>query len=105
MDITELGKHIKTRRKELGISAETLAERCELTPDFIRMIERGTRLPSLQSYYGICAALNVSPWSLPRGEPRDIRESINKTLDLMMVRDVELAYSLVSAIHEKKRKE
>ena len=60
IDYTALGKRIRTSRKAKKISQEQLAEICALSAAHIGHIERGTRIPSLDTIFRISQALDVS---------------------------------------------
>ena len=47
-------------RKELGVSHQTLADRCKLHRSAISLIERKKRIPSLLSILRIYKALGIS---------------------------------------------
>jgi transcriptional regulator with XRE-family HTH domain len=60
MDNKSIGKRIQQCRESIGISQEKLAERVELSPNFISTIERGVKVPSLENFVKIANALNIS---------------------------------------------
>ena len=67
MDISEiLGANIRARRKELSISQEGLALRCEIDRSYMGQIERGSANPSLAVMYAIASALAVTMSELLR---------------------------------------
>lgn len=55
-----LAKAIRGRRKQLGLSQESLAEACGFDRTYISMLERGTRNPSLQNLFKIASGLKTS---------------------------------------------
>lgn len=57
----ELGKKIKEIRKSKKLTQAELAWRTGLTPNFIGLIERGKKRPSLETLIKIGKALEVSP--------------------------------------------
>ena len=61
-----LGLNIRTRRKELAISQEELARRCNIDRSYMGQIERGTANPSLAVIDAIAFALMVSVSELLR---------------------------------------
>lgn len=61
-----LGLNIRTRRKELAISQEDLARRCNMDRSYLGQIERGTANPSLAVIDAIAYALMVSTSELLR---------------------------------------
>ena len=61
MDKKLLGKRINTARKERGWTSERLSEACNINATYLRQIEAGTKVPSLQVFVLLCEALRVSP--------------------------------------------
>ena len=60
LDYVALGVRIRKARKEKQVTQERLGEICELSTAHIGHIERGTRIPSLDTLFRIAQALNVS---------------------------------------------
>lgn len=63
----EFGARVRARRNELGLSQESLAERCELHWTYIGQVERGQRNISLHNILKIAAALELDPGRLVEG--------------------------------------
>lgn len=59
-DYSALGERIRKARKNLGLTQEELAEKCDLSTAHIGHIERGTRALSIESLIIISKTLNVS---------------------------------------------
>jgi transcriptional regulator with XRE-family HTH domain len=55
------GKRLNAVRKEAQVSSNALSDKCEVEPNYIRMIECGTRTPSMSVFIKICNALSISP--------------------------------------------
>ena len=55
-----LGKRIRAQRKNLGLTIEELAEKCNKSESFIGNIERGDDIPSLATLLIIANALSVN---------------------------------------------
>ena len=55
-----IGQRIRQVRQEKHITQEKLGELCALSTAHIGHIERGTRIPSLQTVFHIASALGVS---------------------------------------------
>ena len=72
MDLRYIGRNIRFYRTEQRASQEKLAERTGLSPNYIGMIERGEKIPSVKSLLKISAELGVMPgvlltdWDLAR---------------------------------------
>ncbi|SHE54202.1 Helix-turn-helix domain-containing protein [Tissierella praeacuta DSM 18095] len=60
MDLSNIGKRIQNRREELGMKQEELAERVSLSPNYMSAIERGVKIPRLETFIRIANALEVS---------------------------------------------
>ena len=61
MDLRYIGRNIRFYRTEQRASQEKLAERTGLSPNYIGMIERGEKIPSVKSLLKISAELGVMP--------------------------------------------
>ena len=51
---------VKQLRKQAGLRQEDLAEKTDLTTNYIGMIERGEKIPSLETFINILNSLGVS---------------------------------------------
>ena len=60
LDYKALGARIRKVRKDKNITQEQLGEICALSAAHIGHIERGTRIPSLETVFRISSALSVS---------------------------------------------
>lgn len=58
--LKEVGKRIMERRKALGLTQEALAEKSEVTTQFVSYAESGKRAMRPENLMKIAAALNVS---------------------------------------------
>jgi transcriptional regulator with XRE-family HTH domain len=59
-----LGKAVKARRAELGLSQEALANETGLNQNWISHIENGRRNPSLRSLHRLAIGLSLKPAAL-----------------------------------------
>ncbi len=59
-----VGKRIRSLRRASGWTLEVLAERSGLHPNFLGLVERGTKNPSLDTIVLVARGLNVEPQSL-----------------------------------------
>jgi len=55
-----VGKNIRKYRMAQHLRQEDLAEKAELSANFIGMVERGEKMPSLETFVAIADALDVS---------------------------------------------
>ena len=60
----KIRENIKTYRLTQNLSQERLGEIVGVSPDYISLIERGKRLPSLKRLFLIAQALKVEPFKL-----------------------------------------
>jgi transcriptional regulator with XRE-family HTH domain len=61
-DATEvLGNRVRSRRNELGLSQEALADRAQIHWTFLGQVERGQRNLNLHNLLKIAKALDVNP--------------------------------------------
>jgi transcriptional regulator with XRE-family HTH domain len=60
INYTRLGEKIRAAREHKGLTQEQLAEICQLSTAHIGHIERGTRIPSLDTVYRVSTSLGVS---------------------------------------------
>ena len=83
---------------------EGLAEGAELSPDFVRKVERGLHAPNLGGFLRICGALGVTPSTVLRaagldgGDPDPIVARIAGTLSGRHPRAREFALRVVELI-------
>ena len=66
--LSEVGRRITERRKRLGWTQEELAERGDLTPQFVSYAESGKRAMRPENLMKIAAALGVSADYLLTGQ-------------------------------------
>ena len=59
LDYQGMGARIRTARERKGLSQEKLSEECSLSPSHIGHVERGSRVPSLETMFAISCALDV----------------------------------------------
>lgn len=67
MDWNEVGRRIRTKRKEKKLRQEDLAEMVSLSTSYIGMIERGEKIPSLETFVYLANALDTSTDDLLSG--------------------------------------
>ncbi len=64
VDYKDLGKRVRSLRREQNLTQEELAERVNLSASFMGHIERGSRIASLDTLVALCNELKVSPHEL-----------------------------------------
>lgn len=60
MKLDTIGKNIRKFREIKKLRQEDLAEKTDLTTNYIGMIERGEKIPSLEAFINILNSLGVS---------------------------------------------
>ncbi|MBO5164186.1 MAG: helix-turn-helix transcriptional regulator [Ruminococcus sp.] len=60
MNMKTIGKNIRKYRLEINMKQEKLAELTNLSPNYIGMLERADKIPSLTTLINIANALNVT---------------------------------------------
>jgi len=60
LDYQALGNRIRKTRESMGLTQEALAELCSLSAAHVGHIERGTRIPSLDTLHTISRKLGTS---------------------------------------------
>lgn len=60
MDGKAVGRRIKEAREKRHLTQEELAARIDISPTHVSVIERGTKIPRLDTFVAIANALGVS---------------------------------------------
>ena len=66
MDLRDVGLRIKKTREAKGLKQAELAAMVDLSPTHISVIERGQKIPKLDTFVAITNALDISADSLLR---------------------------------------
>ena len=61
---TALAKNIKRARSEQGLTQQDLAERCELSTNYLATVEIGGKFPSADTLEKLAIALGLKPYQL-----------------------------------------
>ncbi len=67
-DAEELGKIIRKRRTDLGITQAALAESCGCSPRFIGELERGVAGGNIKQVIHVCKMIGIDLYAKVRGE-------------------------------------
>ena len=99
--LQEIGLRIMQRRKKLGLTQEALAERCDVTTQFVSYAEAGKRAMRPENLLKIAAALGVSADYLLTGEviDKDLR-FISDKLRRLTPDQLRLVENLIDACTE-----
>lgn len=60
LDYEKIGRRIKNERKIRGLTQEKLAEKMDVCVSYVGLIERGKRIPSLETMVKMCRELGIS---------------------------------------------
>lgn len=60
MELSSIGMNIRKYRQQKGMRQEDLAEQAGLSVNYVGMIERGDKIPALDTFIVIANALGVS---------------------------------------------
>jgi len=71
LDYKEMGKRIRTRRRELNITQEQVAERAGISTSFIGHIERGEKVASVETLATLSEVLDMDLNYMILGVNRD----------------------------------
>lgn len=83
MNLKGFGENVKRMRKLRGMTGEAMAEKCNITPTFLRQIESGTKGVSVDNLVNICNVLNVSPAYLLAGDLNTLEDTVNTKDDII----------------------
>lgn len=61
---TVFGDVLKELRNNAGISQESLAYECDLDRSFISMLERGLRMPTIETIFKLAPPLKKAPFEI-----------------------------------------
>lgn len=67
IDYQALGKRISNLRRQKKLTQEELAEKTDLSTNYISHIENSRSIPSLETLMKLCAAMDVTPNELLLG--------------------------------------
>lgn len=79
MNYKAMGRLIYAKRRERGFTQEQMADKADLSLSFYGHIERGTRIPSVETLVAIANALDVSTDYLLSNELKIMHSGKNYT--------------------------
>ena len=108
IDYQLLGKRIANFRKNRGLSQEKLAEKSEISNNYLSNIENNHSIPSLETMVKICIALNVTPDELLLGvtknEKQYLSAEILETLNQCTAQEKRLIYGFINFLLQERNK-
>ncbi len=106
IDFECLGKRIAQRRIELGYKQNELAEKADLSNNYLSNIENGHSIPSLTTFANICIQLDTTPDMFLLGtiKTNDIPQSIIDNLKLCDDNSLKLINDIIQCVIKQKNK-
>ena len=86
MDMVAIGTRIKEARERAHLTQEELAEKVDISPTHMSVIERGVKTPKLDTFVKIVNALNLSSDALLQDGMGHTDESIMTELSMRIGR-------------------
>lgn len=94
--LSEVGQRIMERRKKLGLTQEELAERCDLTTQFVSYAESGKRASRPENLMKMAAVLGVSTDYLLTGDIIDKDKLlISEKLDKLEAAEIRIIENII----------
>ena len=101
---SQFAKRVRRLRKSAKLSLEKAAERGDITANFWGDVERGKKVPSLDTIVAMAKGLSLTPrilLSLDReDDERDLRKRIETLLDKCTTQQLELIHRVVGVLVE-----
>ena len=105
-DWTGFGKRVKTSRKQIGMTVETLAECVDRTENYINRLEKGEKSCSVHTIHQLSKALKVSTDFLLYGkvqkdEDYKAEEIINNIIKRCDKKEINIIKNVIVAMYPK----
>jgi transcriptional regulator with XRE-family HTH domain len=101
---TLFAQRIRRLRKAAKLSLEEAAERGNITGNFWGDVERGNKVPSLDTIVAMAKGLGLQPSTLllleREEDPRDIRKRIDTLLTTCAPQQLELVHRIIKVVIE-----
>ena len=101
---TLFAQRIRKLRKAAKLSLENAAERGNITGNFWGDVERGNKVPSLDTIVAMAKGIALPPSSLllleREEDPRDIRKRIDSLLTKCTPQQLEMAHRIIKVLLE-----
>lgn len=104
IDFNLLGKRISQRRRELGYKQNELAEKADISNNYLSNIETGHSIPSLSTFATICVKLNTTPDNFLLGTIKadNIPQNVIDNLKLCNEDDLSLVNDFIQLLINRK---
>ena len=98
MKLDTIGKNIRKFREIKKLRQEDLAEKTDLTTNYIGMIERGEKIPSLETFINILNSLGVSA-DMVLSDGYTVKDSLlNEKLEKLVPEDRNRIYEVIDTM-------
>jgi len=102
MSTQTIGRNIRKYRSEKGLRQEDLAEKTGLSNNYVGMIERGEKTPSLETLIAICNALFISADLILADDLDYVKEKkkniITKDLKSSFREEADMVYDIAAVV-------
>lgn len=85
IDYSAVGKRISLIRKNRGMTQEQLAEKTELSSNYISHIENSRSIPSLETLMKLCSALDITPDEVLLGTKQDMENYLQSDIQKKLI--------------------
>ena len=100
--LLKLGARLKEIRKARGFTQEALAEKVDLTPQYLSRLESGHQSPSVKTVAKLAEALNVELWELfdlgHQGSVKEVRVRLRKLIQETSEEKLRLGLKVLHAL-------
>ena len=99
--LAQLGRSIRARREQLGLTAEKLAWKADVAKSYLSELEAGKKAPTIPMLRHLAEHLEVEPWLLLAAEPESRRADV---LALVTEADEELLDAALELLRRQDRR-
>jgi transcriptional regulator with XRE-family HTH domain len=100
--LLKLGARLKEIRRARGFTQEALAEKVDLTPQYLSRLESGHQSPSVKTVAKLAEALNVELWELfdlgHQGSVKEVRVKLRKLIQESSEEKLRLGLKVLHAL-------
>jgi transcriptional regulator with XRE-family HTH domain len=100
--LRKLGARLKEIRKARGLTQEALAEKVDLSPQYLSRLEGGHQSPSIETMARLAEALDLELFELfnvgHQGTVKEVREKLRKVIHESNEEELRLGLKLLQAL-------
>ena len=108
IDYTLLGNRVSKLRKQKGLTQWALAEKADLSNNYLSNIENCHSIPSLETLVKLCSALEVTPDELLLGvsknEEQYLSAEIFEKINACTAQEKNLIYGFIDLLLQERKK-